>query len=233
MDATGSMSSLLTNAKNKVCQMFERAIEVLRESNLPPDSFELEFAVYRDYDSYENVLQVSGWETRPLNLRKFMDTVAPIGGGDYEEAIEIGLWHVNEQTQMSDLSQVILIGDAPAKSEQQIEEYRQTYGGEDFWASTKFKEITNYKKELAKIKAKDIPVHAFYVSKYPRCVENFTKIAKETGGKCEFLDVNSSSGADRLTDLVTTFILQDIGRINEIGDQLVETYDRKYPKSYK
>ena len=43
-----------------------------------------------------------------------METITAKGGGDYEEAIEIGLWHANSEHEKNDISQVILIGDAPS-----------------------------------------------------------------------------------------------------------------------
>ncbi|CAF2980653.1 unnamed protein product [Rotaria sp. Silwood2] len=117
MDATGSMPSLLSAAKETVCTMFERASAILTEKSLPNDTFQMQFVVYRDYDCKEKeLLQSSCWETKPNNLRNFMTHISAKGGGDYEEAIEIGLWYAVQQNKQSDrISQVILIGDAPAK----------------------------------------------------------------------------------------------------------------------
>ncbi len=41
MDATGSMKSLLENAKNKVGEMFKEAREILMKNGIAPDSFKL------------------------------------------------------------------------------------------------------------------------------------------------------------------------------------------------
>ncbi|CAF0717690.1 unnamed protein product [Brachionus calyciflorus] len=202
MDATGSMGHLLDQVKNTICVMFERATDVLEEYSLPADSFEIQLVVYRDYDSLESVLQVSGWEIKPLNLRNFMNTVTARGGGDYEEAIEVGLWHVNqEQSKLKD---------------------------PNFLNSLKTEFL---KTELETIKANSIPVHTFYVMKGAE--ECFAEIAFLTGGQTGFLDVNSSNGADRLIDLITPLILNDVGTINGgMGSRLVEEYKKKYPKSY-
>jgi hypothetical protein len=54
MDATGSMSSLLSADKETVCTMFERASTVLAEKELPNDAFQMQFAVYRNYSSDAN-----------------------------------------------------------------------------------------------------------------------------------------------------------------------------------
>jgi uncharacterized protein with von Willebrand factor type A (vWA) domain len=51
MDATGSMESLLRKTQNAVGTMFERALTNSYLKRLvTPKSFELQCAVYRDYD---------------------------------------------------------------------------------------------------------------------------------------------------------------------------------------
>lgn len=91
-----------------------------------------------------------------------METVKASGGGDYEEAIEIGLQYVNKEKSKHEIKQVLLFGDAPAKSFSQIENYRKSYGGEDFWNKKGFIK-THYKNELELLKNSRIPVHAFYL----------------------------------------------------------------------
>ncbi|CAF4983507.1 unnamed protein product, partial [Rotaria sp. Silwood1] len=115
MDATGSMSSLLTAAKEVVCTMFERASVILEQKGFPGDGFQMQFAIYRNYNSRENkILQVSSWNTKGSSLRAFMNAISPEGGWG-NEAIEIGLWHAVKESEMPDsISQIILIGDAPA-----------------------------------------------------------------------------------------------------------------------
>ncbi|MFN7097405.1 MAG: hypothetical protein ACK4PR_07595, partial [Gammaproteobacteria bacterium] len=54
MDATGSMSHLLKNAKATVGTMFNRASEVLRDNGYEPNAFQVQFAVYRNYNSQED-----------------------------------------------------------------------------------------------------------------------------------------------------------------------------------
>ncbi len=76
MDATGSMGNLLNQAKNTVGTMFERASLILNENSIPADSYQMQFAVYRDYDCMvDGLLQFSPWETKPENLRKFMEKI--------------------------------------------------------------------------------------------------------------------------------------------------------------
>ena len=51
---------------------------------------------------------MSGWETNAENLRTFLKEVRPAGGLG-NEAIEIGLWHANCETDQedSDIAQVL------------------------------------------------------------------------------------------------------------------------------
>ncbi|CAF1361376.1 unnamed protein product [Rotaria magnacalcarata] len=226
MDATGSMSGLLSATKETVCTMFERAAVVLNEKGLPSDAFQMQFVVYRDYDcKSEGILQSSSWETKPNNLRNFMTHIVATGGGDYEEAIEIGLWYAVQQSEQPDgISQVILIGDAPAKDMPAIHRDRQMYGGKVYWSRTKYKTPTHYTDELKRLKAKNIPVHAFYLAHGAKA--NFEKIASESLGRCERLNINSAQGAEALTNFVTLEVLRKTA--GDQGNAAVELYRAKY-----
>ncbi|CAF1609441.1 unnamed protein product [Didymodactylos carnosus] len=229
MDATGSMSTLLSAAKETVCTMFERASTVLKEKGLPNDAFQMQFVVYRDYDCKEDgILQSSSWETKPGNLRSFMEKISAKGGGDYEEAIEIGLWHALQQNEQPDgISQIILIGDAPAKDKSAITRDRQDNGGEAYWSKTKFITPTHYKQEVKKLKAKNIPVHSFYLAAGAK--RNFEEIASETLGRCESLKIQSSQGAELLTHFVTEEVLRKTA--GDEGNAAVELYRKKYVRT--
>ncbi|CAF3712910.1 unnamed protein product [Rotaria sp. Silwood1] len=193
MDATGSMYYLLHKCKNTVDIMFERASAILKEQNIKSDSFQLQFVVYRNYNSKEDkILQSSPWETKPDNLRAFMNTIE-VEGGWNNEAIEIGLWHANQENERENITQVILIGDAPPNTK-------------DENSST-----------------------CFFVEQQAEII--FKQIAKQTGGRCEMLDINSSSGSQMLTDLVTEEILRNIGGSTK-GNALVEAYGKRFHKGY-
>jgi len=187
----------------------------------------VQFVIYRNYSSPEDkILQCSPWETRPDNLRKFMELIK-VEGGQWREAIEVGLWHVNRENEKEEVSQVILIGDAPANTEEEVKEKRK---GKD-WKNSRFETPIHYVKEMQKLSDRKIPVHAFYVDEFAR--QNFEEIAKATGGRCEMLDINSPVGANMLTGLVTECILRNIGQTNGKGDALVEAYRKKFSKSYQ
>ncbi|ETO33894.1 hypothetical protein RFI_03202, partial [Reticulomyxa filosa] len=174
MDGTASMTHLLQKTKNTVCTMFERISTILKENGESPNNFEIQFVVYRNYNAPEDMLlKISPWESN------FMETiVACYGWGN--EAIEIGLAHVNQEAEKGDVSQVILIGDAPANTRQE---------------TILFSESTYYEDELMRLKQRKIPVHAIYINDQAK--KNFTDIAVITNGRYEKLDINSPQGSSQ------------------------------------
>jgi hypothetical protein len=227
MDATGSMSHLLDKSKHTVGTMFERAYATLRAKNIQ-DSFALQFAVYRNYNcEKDKILQYSPWEMQPERLRQFMDNIN-VAGGLGNEAIEIGLWHVNQESENGHVSQVILIGDMPPNTEKEVIKKRKKHYGEKYWQASKFGGATFYKNELTSLIDNDIPVHGFYVKEKAR--DAFTEIADATGGKSQALDVSSDRGAEDLTNLVTKQVLDNIDTDGDYG--LVEEYDKRFIKTY-
>ena len=99
MDATGSMSSMLSKAKNSVNLMYERSGKILEENGLEPSLNMIQYAVYRNYSSGPTyILEHSPWESKPSNLRAYLDKIN-VSGGMGNEAVEIGLQHaVSEAT---------------------------------------------------------------------------------------------------------------------------------------
>ena len=228
MDATGSMTHLLHKCKTTVDIMVHRASEILKEYGIGTNSFQIQFVVYRNYNSKEEkILQSSAWETRPDNLRAFMNTIE-VEGGWSNEAIEVGLWHANKENEREPITQVILIGDAPPNSQSEVKKKRENFG-EAYWKGTKFAQATYYEDEVAQLRANRIPIHAFYVEKKAESV--FRSIAQQTNGRCEMLDINSSTGSDMLTDFVTEEILRGtVGHSK--GNEIVQAYQKRYGKSY-
>lgn len=163
MDATASMSHLLQKSKNTVGTMFERVSLILKENNIKENSFEVQFVVYRNYNSREDkILQHSPWDTKPDNLRAFMNTI-DVERGWGNEAIEIGLWHANREHEREKITQIILIGDAPPNTKNEVKRKREKLG-ENYWQKTKFEKATYYEDELVQLMQNNIPVHAFYVN---------------------------------------------------------------------
>jgi len=60
MDATGSMGGLLLKAKNTVKVVYNRLCDILVNNGHSPSVFEMQFAIYRNYNSSrEEILEVS------------------------------------------------------------------------------------------------------------------------------------------------------------------------------
>ena len=226
MDATASMNVLLDKVKITVSTMFERIKDILKQHDMDANCFQMQFAVYRDYDAGpDRILQSSGWETDSNNLRIFLETQNAHGGGDYPEAIEIGLFHANEEHKNNNITQVIIIGDAPAKSKQQINDDRKKYFA-DTWSESRYKQITHYEKELEELINNHIPVHTFCLDIGAK--ENFEEIAKASGGNFKELNLTSGRSTDILTDIVSIEILNNIGNKKGNGRELLNSYNRSY-----
>lgn len=162
------------------------------------------------------ILQTSSWENRAENLIDFLRKIYASGGWG-NEAIEIGLWQANQET---DLSQVILIGDAAANTPDMVAAKRQRF--RHVWEnSVRYGSPTDVEIELVGLKEKNIPVHAFYV--HPRAEENFRYVAGKTEGKSEWLDIESEDSSEKLTNLINIEVLRNIG-----GSDLVECYKNTF-----
>ncbi|CAL6013564.1 Helicase-related_protein [Hexamita inflata] len=218
MDATGSMGGVIDRTKNTIKTMFTNAYTVLKENNYN-QSFDIMFAAYRNYASgIDFVLQSSPWDTQPDNLKRFIDTIYS-RDGEGNEAIEVGLAHAVSQIE-NGLKQVILIGDMPPNTKEEVRRKRANLG-EAYWSTTRFAYPTYFEDQLQILKQNNIPVHALYVCNSAQ--QQFGYIARETGGKCEELDINSAKGAENLTNLVTEKIMLNIG-----GEALVKKYREKF-----
>ena len=152
-----------------------------------------------------------------------------VKGGKGPEAIEIGLNHANLEYDKNPISQIILIGDAPANSKEEVEKNRLLYG-ENYWKTTKFYNLTNYLNEIDKLIAKKVPVNTFYLNHYAKL--NFEEISKLTNGVCNSLVINSNDG-EKLTEMVSKSILSSIAFISNIDSKLlVDEYNKRFNKSY-
>jgi hypothetical protein len=94
-----------------------------------------------------------------------------VSGGICEEAVEIGLQHAIFEANNSgsiNLSQVFIIGDAPANPSDSIMRRRSN---EKKWQGSKYATPVFWDQECKKLKASNIPVHAFFVDNWAQ--ENF------------------------------------------------------------
>jgi hypothetical protein len=236
MDATGSMGNLLESGKKTISLVFQRAKQVLTESGANPDCFEFQIAFYRNYGSgKKKILEVSPWVKKPDDLRTFMNQ-NETSGGQGNEAIEIGLWHANREFTKKPITQIMIIGDAAANTQQDVQSKRKglkedglffgwnisTYG-ESYWETTEYQTPTFYLEELDKLKEKKVKIFTFYVSNDKNVKICFEKMATEPKG-CQFLNVNNAAeGAEDLLDTIAKVILNDIG-----GEKFQEIYDKKF-----
>jgi len=231
IDATYSMDTLLEKAKTTVFQTFTRAAEILKQNRLDPTSFEIMIAVYRNYNvSWPLVLQSCGWESDPSNLRTFLDTIS-VDGGWGNEAIELGFAHAKNEIERAiqmnapRVSQVVLIGDAPPNTRDDVTTKRTSRRND--LAPAAYQQPTYWEDELAAITSHHVPVHTFYLQQ--RCKQAFEEIAARSNGESHPLDVNQSK-SEELTNLLTTQVLQSY---DGVGMQMAEEYRQKYAaKSY-
>ena len=226
MDATGSMGGLMQKAKNRVYDMFTRIEKILIDKYFDPKVFEMQFAVYRNYDQPANkLLCTSPWTCKSDELNQFMQTIAAGGGWGVQEAVEIGLAHALREHRKNKITQVILIGDAISNSKNDVVRKRKSRG-EEYWGQfPQFQAPTYYKDELQKLQAANIPVHAFYIPGNPTTLApHYKEIADTTGGTTDKLDINSSDG---LTDLVSQTVLHNVGG-DDKGAELVQAYRKTY-----
>ena len=211
------MGQLLEKAKQTLETMFNRAFKVLNNGS----KFSIKISVYRNYNAPVNkLLQNSNWECDAENLVKFLQTIrAEYGWGN--EAVEIGLWQANQET---NLSQVILIGDAGANDKSEVS-YKRQRNDVELRYSSLFSNPTFYLDELNSLVVKGVTVNAFYLknSKSEReqqiDIQNFQEIARIGQGKYEFLHLDSQNSSQILIDLITQQVLYSIG-----GENLVEAY---------
>eukprot|EP00595_Chromulina_sp_UTEXLB2642_P001002 CAMPEP_0196764476 /NCGR_PEP_ID=MMETSP1095-20130614/6238_1 /TAXON_ID=96789 ORGANISM="Chromulina nebulosa, Strain UTEXLB2642" /NCGR_SAMPLE_ID=MMETSP1095 /ASSEMBLY_ACC=CAM_ASM_000446 /LENGTH=514 /DNA_ID=CAMNT_0042120201 /DNA_START=1445 /DNA_END=2989 /DNA_ORIENTATION=+ len=239
MDATGSMSSCITNTKNAVGEMFKRARKVLETANFR-SIFEIQFAVYRNYNApIDMIIEWSEWTSDPTVLYAFIDKIQPrYGMGN--EAVEIGLWHVNREMEYdskSPINRIVLIGDQPPNTLEEVKYRREKNRGENYWMEKKLGPATTYldQLDLIKQKNKDIIINSFYLNGN-NAEKVFTEIAESTGGKCQSLDVTDVSiAADKLLEDIAKNILDAInknsktlpeGHLVGIYNQLFKAYDK-------
>ena len=232
MDATGSMSGLINGVKQTISEVFRRLKETFTHNRLDSTCFEAQLCAYRNYeDGPDSMLQVSPWSTESDRLETFMQGISASGGAmtsglTYNEAIEIGLCHVNKEADESDgVTQVILIADMPSNTQNDILERRKLTESKWNWKSTKFATPTHYREEVDRLARREppIPVHSFYVRDAART--EFAEIASTTGGETGELDTNSSRGAELLSNLFAVRVMTDVaGEDDDLRNKLLADY---------
>ena len=236
MDATGSMGKLLECGKQTISKVFKRAKEVLLEEGANPDCFEFQIAFYRNYSSgQEGILQASNWVKKPDDLQTFMEQ-NDNDGGQGNEAIEIALWHANQEYDANPITQIMIIGDAAPNTDKEVIQKRGKYcqgyvvgfltgvRGENYWSTTRYHTPTFFRRELEELKKKKVKIYTYYVDKSDRDLRDAFREIASSKNACQFLDVNNAAkGAEDLLDTLAKVILNDIG-----GERFEAKYDEKY-----
>lgn len=109
VDATGSMSHALKQVCDNIKTCVTATFDTLNEKGVKA-GFEIQIAVYRNYNSEANKLfEYSPFSSNPADLLSFLSKVQ-VEGGWGNEAIENLFHHIlNEE---NDVNQAIVIGDA-------------------------------------------------------------------------------------------------------------------------
>ncbi len=139
IDSTASMGRLLYLLKNKIYEIFELCYQTLRERGFTDVSFQVQVAAYRDYDcGTSDIFYATTWRCKPQDLKEDLKPLQPKTAtayhlSDWSEAIEIGLQHAVKEAQIlaangGKLNQVILIGDAPSKTLEEVKKHRKRCG---------------------------------------------------------------------------------------------------------
>ncbi|KAL4496497.1 hypothetical protein ABPG72_014727 [Tetrahymena utriculariae] len=226
LDATGSMSGLITQAKNTIQTTFEQARDILQEKGYDPQCFLVMISFFRSYSSkWDGIFQTTAWENNADKLRSFLQTVEATGGTDPGEAVEVGLWWANKQNDESPINQVIVLGDQPANLENEAQYHRDKFG-QSYWDTTPLKGVSYYVPECNKLKIQNVPVHTFYLNN--RAKNIYEDISNITGGQSAWLDIKSDRSAKILTQVLVEQILIDIGKEDGRSEELVMAYKAKY-----
>lgn len=218
LDATASMSHLLSSCKATLHEVFTRTSQILGEQNFDA-TFEMQIVVFRNYNAPPDMLlEHSIWERYPQHLEMFLEAVKPTYGWQ-NEAIEIAFNHVLTEHEKTPVSQVILIGDAPPNTNEEMVWKRAENARH--YENSKFNEMEDCQKLLPILAEKKIPVNAFYVAH--RAKEAFENFASTTNANAGYLDIYSQRGADELMNIVAKQILESIG-----GEKLVRAYEATF-----
>jgi hypothetical protein len=97
---------------------------------------------------------------------------------------------------------VILIGDAPPNTPEEVARKREDHGGAAYWAATPYAAAVSAADEAEALRARGVPVHAFYVRRGEDVQREFEALSQMTGGGAGFLNIDSPDGARLLTDTV-------------------------------
>jgi hypothetical protein len=184
LDATGSMSSLIDDAKRNVTTIFKRIYEEAKAK------VRVRMYVYRDYDVGQDVCESSSLTDDPQELEAWLARILIRGGGANEgEAIEAAL---EAAYRADEATAVLLAGDEPSNPRADLDERgrRETPTAHD-WAR--------------RFAQRGVPIHTFVVGSDPRTSKDFQQIAKLAEGQTGILD-----GSDAMIDMAVMAMLSSL-----------------------
>ncbi|CAG9311001.1 unnamed protein product [Blepharisma stoltei] len=219
LQATEPMSHLLQNAKNTIGMIFKRAREILAKKAVSPGCFQIKYCIYRTSSCPNDLIfQASPWSNKPSVLESFIKEIRTQGGKG-NEAINKALKYINDRHHHEKISKVILIGDFVNTASQSP--FNNQFSKKKKHKSSQISSMEDYHEELAKAARNGIPIHGFYTS--PSSSSAFEEIGETTRGANAFLDINSHSGAENLTNAICKEILRVAS-----GEDAVNLYQRQY-----
>lgn len=184
LDATGSMASLINDARHNITTILNRIYEEATTKT------HIRIYVYRDYDVRRIICESSPLSADSEELTRWLATVRVAGGGANDgEAIETVLEAVHEA---GEANAVLLAGDEPSNPRSDLDSrgLQDTPTAHD-WAR--------------RFAQKGVPIHTFAVGDYPRTIEDFQEIARLSGGQAGRLD-----GSAAMIDMAVMAMLSSL-----------------------
>lgn len=181
LDATGSMESLIVDARRSIEEILNR---LFKEAST---HVKLQLLVYRDYDVFEDVLETSALTEDSQKLVRWLSNVRTFGGGaNPGEAINEALQKIYE-TDAFDAA--IVAGDEPSLPREQLDQI----GKRQLKTAIEWAEVFG---------RRGVPIHTFVVGNRSDTARDFKLIAEKSGGQTGRLD-----GSKEMIDMAVMAML--------------------------
>lgn len=168
LDATGSMSGVISSARHSIEAIVTRARERANAS------IHIRLYAFRDYDDPRTLLEKSSLTQDAAALRNWLAGIVAQGGGDHEEAMEAALREMHADFKYN---AVFILGDARPRTTRELSSVRPQERCAEEWAHT--------------LSAKGTKVHALWVKSEGASSADFAayqRVAQQGGGVCGQLD---------------------------------------------
>lgn len=197
LDATGSMATLLKDAKASLTEIIRR---VAHDAGRP---VKIQVFAYRDYDCGSLVLESSPLSDDANVLIAWLSRIEALGGGANDgEAVEAVLDHIRT---LGGFRAVIVAGDEPPNSRAFLDSQGKT-------------QSLTAAQLAAGFGAAKIPVHTFVVGDHARTIAAFREIANASTGKSGRLD-----GSAEMIDMAVLAMLAALKGRQGVRDYVART----------